>query len=56
MFIGKHPAQYFDILIVTPLVLESSTSVPVCRHEIPNRPTVASCVFVGHRIKHTVSY
>ena len=40
MFIGKHPAQYFDIFIVTPLVLESSTSVPVCRHEIPN--TVAS--------------
>ena len=54
MFIGKHPAQYFDILIVTPLVLESSTSVPVCRHEILN--TVASCVFVGHRVKHTVSY
>ena len=54
MFIGKHPAQYFDILIVTPLVLESSTSVPVCRHEILN--TAASCVFVGHRVKHTVSY
>ena len=54
MFIRKHPAQYFDILIVTPLVLESSTSVPVCRHEIPN--AVASCVFVGLRVKHTVSY
>ena len=38
MFIGKHPAHYFDIIyIVTPLVLESSTSVPVCRREIPSR-------------------
>ena len=54
MFIEKLPAQYFDILMVTPLVLESSTSVQVCRHEIPN--TVASCIFVGHRVKHTVSY
>ena len=42
-----------NILIVTRFVLESSTSVQVCRHEIPN--TVASCVFVGHRVKHTVS-
>ena len=51
MFIEKHPTKYFDILIVTSLVLESSTRFPVCRHEIPSRH-----VFRGSPCQNTVSY